>query len=110
MGMFDDVSLSAKVRDIVREQYKGDKEIRFDGWQTKSLECEMHKVVLAEDHITTAGERRPHFTGEVTFYQGSGTVRTPSWEWLEFIAVYVDGKLVAVRHRPESTQRPHYAV
>lgn len=98
MGLFDDVSLSARVRDMVREQYCGDKEISFDGWQTKSISCEMGKVLLADDHVETYGERRSNFTGEIVFYHGAGEARTPTWEWLEFIAIYVDGKLVAVRH------------
>ncbi len=103
MGLFDDVSLSETVRNLVREQYLGHKEILSDGWQTKSLECEMETVVLADDHISTGGEPRPHFTGEVRFYRGAGTPRDPSWEWLEFIAVYVDGRIIAVRNIPETT-------
>ena len=100
MGLFDDISLSPKVRDMVREQYPGAKEITFDGWQSKSLGCMLQSVVLADDHVVVGGERRPHFTGEIVFYRSAGERAEGSFEWLQFIAVYVDGRIVAVRHEP----------
>lgn len=102
MGMFDYVTLSAGVLDQVRAQYPGDKEIRFDGWQTKSLDCQLDKIKLDARRISCGDEVRPHFTGEIRFYQMAGEANTPSREWLEFVAVYVDGSLVAIRHIPDS--------
>lgn len=106
MGMFDDVSLSPHVREMVKAQYDGEREISFDGWQSKSFACGMNKVVLDTDHITiNEGDgtaRYDNLTREVDFYKSSGNRKSDDWEWLEFVAMYVDGKLVAIRHRPET--------
>jgi len=97
MGMFDDVTLSEEVALLARAQYSGKSSINVSGWQSKCLECSLLQVKLAADGITVAGKGRPNITGAVRFYQ-----MTPSKEWIEFVAVYVDGKLVAIRHVDET--------
>jgi hypothetical protein len=105
MGMFDDVSLSPDMREAVKAQYEGKREIGFDGWQSKSFARGMNKVVLHVDHVTVdegdGSARYDNLTREVRFYKSLGDRKEGDWEWLEFIAMYVDGKLVAVRHQPE---------
>ena len=101
MGMFDDVSLSPRVRTEVERCYPGVKEIRFDGWQSKSMECSLAKVLLGDD-LTVDGRKAERFTGAITFYKNSGHHADPATEWLEFTALYLDGKFIAVRYVPNS--------
>jgi hypothetical protein len=105
-GMFDNVSLTPAMRKLVQQQYKGHKEIDFDGWQTKSLDRSLSTVTLADDGLMIDGEPKP-FTGSVVFYKNSGIFSNPQSEWLEFTAVYVDGQMVAVRHVPNERKKGH---
>ena len=92
MGLYDDVELSDNVREIAQAQYNGSHVLKNHGWQTKSLGCSMGKVKINDDSIIIDDKIVPSFTGAFSFYSGSYKP-----DWVEFIAVYIDGKPAALR-------------
>ena len=104
MGLFDDVVLDDAVLKLTREAYSGSAEIPAQGWQTKSLKCNLDTVKLREGGIEVYDQSggleytSSDITREIEFYQSEKDLGS---EWLEFRAMYIRGKLAAVVHVPE---------
>lgn len=99
MGLFDDVTLDPEVK-------LPDPQPPNRVFQTKDLECYMHKYRITSDGRLMQlrfhdedGTWRDHdeeFHGILNFYTSGGDRKDGTWEWFEYNAKFTDGKLVSI--------------